>query len=98
MSLAIGKGGINIKLASRLTKFEIDVFRDTDDTEFDIELDEFSDEIDQWMIEELKAVGLDSARSVLNLSTDELIRRTDLEEEMIEDILDILEREFADDE
>lgn len=96
VSLAIGKGGINIKLASRLAKYEIDVFRDTDDTEFDIDLDEFSDEIEQWMIEELKAVGLDSARSVLHLSKDELIRRTDLEEEMIDDILVILEKEFAD--
>ena len=96
VSLAIGKGGINIKLASRLTNYEIDVFRDTDDTEYDIDLDEFSDEIDGWMIEELKKVGLDTARGVLELSKDELVRRTDLEEEMIEDILKILEAEFED--
>jgi transcription termination/antitermination protein NusA len=94
VSLAIGKGGLNIKLASRLTGFEIDVFRDVDDEEYDIDLDEFTDEIDEWIIDELKSIGCDTAKSVLVLSTDELIRRTDLEEETIKEILKILKEEF----
>ena len=94
VSLAIGRGGLNIKLASRLTGFEIDVFRDTDDEEYDIELDEFADEIDEWIIDELKAIGCDTAKSVLELEVDELVRRTDLEEETIKEILKILKEEF----
>ncbi len=94
VSLAIGKGGLNIKLASRLTGYEIDVFRDTDDEEYDIDLDEFSDEIDSWMINELKKIGCDTAKSVLALNPAELVRRTDLEDETITEILRILREEF----
>jgi N utilization substance protein A len=96
VSLAIGKGGLNIKLASRLTEYEIDVFRDIDELQDDIELDEFADEIEGWMIDELKAIGCDTARSVLDLDKQELIRRTDLEEETIEEIIKILKSEFED--
>ncbi len=94
VSLAIGKGGLNIKLASRLTGYEIDVFRDTDDEEYDIDLDEFADEIDNWIIDELKAIGCDTAKSVLDLDKDELVRRTDLEEETVNEIVKILKEEF----
>jgi transcription termination/antitermination protein NusA len=95
VSLAIGKGGTNIKLASRLTGFEIDVFRENDETEIDdVELDEFRDEIDGWVIEELKKIGCDSARDVLNLSADEIIRRSDLEEETVYEVMRILASEF----
>ena len=97
ISLAIGKRGVNIKLASRLVGFEIDVYREggeEDESDFDIDLEEFSDEIEEWMIEELKKIGCDTARSVLALSREELIRRTDLEEEMVDDILRILKTEF----
>ena len=98
VSLAIGKGGSNIKLASRLTEFEIDVYRDSDEVEVDdVELDEFADEIESWIIDELKNIGCDTARSVLKLSPEELLRRTDLEEETISDILKILAAEFDDD-
>ncbi len=96
VSLAIGRGGSNIKLAGRLTGYEIDVFRNDltyDDVE-DIDLDEFSDEIEQWILAELKNIGCDTARSVLALSQEELVRRTDLEEETIEDLLKILASEF----
>jgi len=97
VSLAIGKGGSNIKLASRLTDFEIDVYRDSDEVEVDdVELDEFSDEIEAWIIEELKNIGCDTARSVLKLSVEELVRRSDLEEETISDVLKILASEFED--
>jgi len=100
ISLAIGKRGVNIKLASKLVGFEIDVYRENDDHSeeetFDIDLEEFADEIDQWMIDELKKIGCDTARSVLSLSHDELVRRTDLEEEQVEDILKILNAEFED--
>ncbi len=95
VSLAIGKRGTNIKLASDLTQFEIDVFRDTDEYEIDVDLDEFSDEIEGWIIDELKNIGCDTAKSVLELSIDELIRRTDLEEETIKDVMKILEDEFS---
>ncbi len=82
VSLAIGKGGQNIKLASRLVGLEIDVFRELDGLEDeDVDLDEFSDEIESWVIDELKRIGLDTAKSVLTLSGEELVRRTDLEEE-----------------
>ena len=95
VSLAIGKGGSNIKLASLLTGYEIDVYRDTDDFEIeDVDLDEFSDEIESWIIQSLKSTGCDTARSVLELSKEDLIRRTDLEEETIDDILKILASEF----
>lgn len=95
VSLAIGKGGHNIKLASLLVGFEIDVFRDLEEfEEEDVDLEEFTDEIEDWVIEELKRVGLDTAKSVLALSKDDLVRRTDLEEETIDDILRILNQEF----
>ncbi|HLK98696.1 MAG TPA: transcription termination factor NusA [Hymenobacter sp.] len=96
VSLAIGKGGQNIKLAGRLVDMEIDVFRDNEgqkDDE-DVDLMEFSDEIDDWMIQELRKVGLDTAKSVLALSKEELVRRTDLEEDTIEEVLNILKQEF----
>ena len=95
VSLAIGKGGTNIKLASRLTGFEIDVFRENDEIEIDdVDLDEFSDEVADWVIDALKAIGCDTARSVLNLSKEELLRRTDLEDETINEIVTILAAEF----
>ncbi|MEM7106330.1 MAG: transcription termination factor NusA [Bacteroidota bacterium] len=97
VSLAIGKGGVNIKLASKLTEYEIDVYRDSDEqNDFDIELDEFTDEIDKWVIDEFKAIGCDTARDVLQLNREELIRRTDLEEETVEEVLSILKAEFDD--
>ncbi len=95
VSLAIGKGGQNIKLASRLVDMEIDVYRELDGVEDeDVALTEFSDEIEDWIIDELRKIGLDTAKSVLNLSSEELLRRTDLEEETIEDVLGILKKEF----
>jgi N utilization substance protein A len=95
VSLAIGKGGTNIKLAGLLTGFEIDVFRNNEEFEIDdVDLEEFSDEIEGWVIDALKAIGCDTARSVLTLSKEELIRRTDLETETIEDVLSVLAAEF----
>lgn len=96
VSLAIGKGGLNIKLASRLVGYEIDVFRELADgqVEEDVDLGEFSDEIESWVIDELNRIGLDTAKSVLALSKEELVRRTDLEEETVEGVLSILRREF----
>ncbi len=94
VSLAIGKGGYNIKLASRLTGYEIDIYRDSDIDNEDVDLQEFSDEIDQWIIDELKAIGCDTARSVLDLSVEELVNRTDLEEETIKEVIRILRAEF----
>jgi N utilization substance protein A len=96
VSLAIGKGGLNIKLASRLTEYSIDVFRDAPDEDYDVNLDEFSDEIEGWMIDALKEVGCDTARSVLGLTIEELVRRTDLEEETVSEIQRILRAEFDD--
>lgn len=96
VSMAIGKGGLNIKLASRLTEYEIDVYRDTDEVVDDIDLDEFNDEIEQWIIDQLKAVGCDTARSVLALKKEEVIRRTDLEEETVVEVLRILSSELED--
>jgi N utilization substance protein A len=94
VSLAIGKGGHNIKLAGKLTGYEIDVYRDTDiDTE-DVDLEEFSDEIESWILDALKGIGCDTAKSVLELSTDELVRRTDLEEETVVEVKQILQSEF----
>jgi N utilization substance protein A len=97
ISLAIGRRGVNIKLACELTGFEIDVFRDNEGEvdEFDIDLDEFTDEIEPWVIEALKKVGCDTGRSVLNLSPEELERRTDLEKETIEEVRRILKEEFS---
>ena len=100
VSQAIGKNGMNIKLAGMLTGYTLDVFRELDeeaDTE-DIYLDEFSDEIDQWIIDALKTIGCDTAKSVLTISRQDLIRRTDLEEETIDEVLAILNAEFADEE
>jgi N utilization substance protein A len=96
VSKAIGKGGLNIKLASRLVGYEIDVFRNIEEAEDveDVIIDEFADEIDQWILNELKAIGCDTAKSVLDLSRDELIERTDLEEETIDEILEIFRSEF----
>lgn len=94
VSLAIGKGGFNIKLASKLVGYEIDVFRDLDDTDEDVDLEEFADEIEGWVIDEFKRVGLDTAKSVLELPKDDILRRTDLEEETIDDVLQILNQEF----
>ena len=99
VSLAIGKRGVNIKLASRLVGFEIDVYRENEEgseEEYDIDLDEFADEIDDWMIDELKKIGCDTAKSVLSLNDEELVRRTDLEEETIKEIRKILQSEFQD--
>ncbi len=98
VSLAIGKGGYNVKLASMLTGYEIDVYRDLDEEDLDdIYLDEFNDEIDQWVIDAFKAIGLDTAKEVLGTSKEDLLRRTDLEEETIDDVLRILAAEFAND-
>jgi N utilization substance protein A len=96
VSLAIGRRGVNIKLACELTGYEIDVFRDNEGEveEYDIDLEEFSDEIEPWVIDELKRVGCDTARSVLDLSAEELERRTDLEKETIADLRKILQAEF----
>ena len=96
VSLAIGKGGFNIRLASMLTGYEIDVYRNVDETDADddVELTEFSDEIDGWVIDELKAIGCDTARDVLNLDSTDLVKRTDLEEETVKDVLTILQAEF----
>ena len=96
VSLAIGRRGVNIKLACELTGYEIDVFRDNEgeQEDFDIDLEEFSDEIDGWIIDELKRIGCDTARSVLNLNAAELERRTDLEKETIDDVRKILQAEF----
>jgi len=94
VSLAIGKGGHNIKLASKLTGYEIDVYREDADEVDDVDLDEFSDEIDSWIIDEFKAIGCDTAKSVLELSVEELVKRTDLEEETINEVMKILKSEF----
>jgi transcription termination/antitermination protein NusA len=94
VSLAIGKGGYNIKLAGKLTGYEIDVYRDTDVDSEDVDLQEFSDEIDQWIIDELKSIGCDTAKNVLDLPVDELVTRTDLEEETIREVIRILKAEF----
>ena len=98
VSLAIGKGGYNIKLACMLTGYQIDVYREINEQDYDdIYLDEFNDEIDQWVIDALKAVGYDTAKDVLGTSKEELLKQTDLEEETIDDVLRILAAEFAND-
>ncbi|MCX6284425.1 MAG: KH domain-containing protein, partial [Bacteroidetes bacterium] len=94
VSLAIGKGGFNIRLAGRLTGYEIDVYRDTDVDNEDVDLMEFSDEIEQWIIDEFKNIGCDTAKSVLDLNVEELVKRTDLEEETINEVIRILKAEF----
>ena len=96
VSLAIGRGGMNIKLASMLTGYTIDVFRELDDqsAEEDIYLDEFSDEIDQWVIDAIKGIGLDTARQVLNAPREMLIEKADLEEETVDSVLNVLKSEF----
>jgi N utilization substance protein A len=96
VSLAIGKGGTNIKLASRLVDFEIDVYRNNEVEIDDVDLDEFGDEIDGWVIDALKGIGLDTARSVIETSPEDLVRRTDLEEETIMNVLKVLAAEFDD--
>jgi N utilization substance protein A len=96
VSLAIGKGGLNIKLASMLTEYTIDVFRVVNEGEADedIYLDEFSDEIDQWIIDAIKAIGLDTAKAVLNAPREMLIEKADLEEESVDHLLEVLRAEF----
>jgi N utilization substance protein A len=95
VSLAIGKGGQNIKLAGKLVGMEIDVFRDIEEqNDEDVDLTEFSDEIDEWIISELHKIGLDTAKSVLALNKEELVRRTDLEEATVEEVMEILRKEF----
>lgn len=94
VSLAIGKGGHNIKLASRLTGYEIDVYREEGSDNEDVDIEEFADEIDSWIIDALKGIGCDTAKSVLRLSKDDLIQRTDLEEETIDAVLAIFRSEF----
>jgi N utilization substance protein A len=96
VSLAIGKGGMNIKLASMLTEYTIDVFRELDDNveDEDIYLDEFSDEIDEWVINAIKAIGLDTAKGVLNAPREMLIEKADLEEDTVDEVLNILRAEF----
>jgi N utilization substance protein A len=95
VSLAIGKGGLNIKLASQLTGYNIDVYRDRESVdEEDVNLDEFADEIEGWVIDELKAIGCDTAKNVLSISREDLIKRTDLEEETIDEVLRIFRAEF----
>ena len=96
VSLAIGRGGLNIKLASMLTEYTIDVFREVAEGEADedIYLDEFSDEIDQWVIDAIKALGLDTAKAVLNAPREMLVEKADLEEETVDQVLDVLRKEF----
>jgi N utilization substance protein A len=94
VSLAIGKGGLNIKLASQLTGYEIDVYRESEEDEEDVNLDEFVDEIDGWIIDELKAIGCDTAKSVLDIGAEDLVKRTDLEEETVKELIKILKSEF----
>ena len=94
VSLAIGKGGLNIRLASQLTGYEIDVYREVPEDEEDVNLEEFADEIEGWVLDALKAIGLDTAKSVLSMGRKDLIKRTDLEEETIDELLRILRSEF----
>lgn len=94
VSLAIGKGGLNIKLASQLTGYEVEVFREMEDDDEDVDLDEFGDEIEGWIIDQLKGIGCDTAKSVLEKSVEDLTKRTDLEEETIQDVIKILRAEF----
>ncbi len=95
VSLAIGKGGLNIKLASQLSGYEIDVYREmNEEDDEDVNLEEFADEIESWVLDELKSIGCDTAKSVLNLTVDDLVKRTDLEEETIREVMKVLNEEF----
>ena len=99
VSLAIGKGGYNIKLAGKLTGYEIDVYRNTEEAEMedDVDLKEFIDEIDEWVIESLRSMGCDTAKAVLAYTPEEIATRADLEIETVYDVIDILKAEFDDD-
>jgi N utilization substance protein A len=94
VSLAIGRGGHNIKLAGKLTGYEIDVYREADEHDEDVDIEEFSDEIESWILDEFKRIGLDTAKSVLALTVGELVKRTDLEEETVKEVMSILQAEF----
>ena len=94
VSLAIGKGGYNIRLASQLTGYKIDVYRDSDNSEDDLNLEEFLDEIEPWVIEALKRIGCDTARSVLELDPEDIMRQADLEEETVQHVLSVLRNEL----
>jgi len=94
VSLAIGRGGHNIKLAGKLTGYEIDVYREAHEDDEDVDIEEFSDEIEGWIIDEFKRVGLDTAKSIRSLSVDDLVKRTDLEDTTVKDVIDILKSEF----
>ncbi len=94
VSLAIGKGGLNIKLASQLSGYELDVYREMEEDDEDVSLDEFADEIESWILDEIKSIGCDTAKSVLDLSVEDLVKRTDLEQETIEEVIRILSAEF----
>ena len=94
MSLAIGKGGHNIKLGGRLTGYELDVYREGEVDIEDVDLEEFADEIDSWILDELKSIGCDTAKSVLAITVEDMIKRTDLEEETIQEVFKILKSEF----
>jgi transcription termination/antitermination protein NusA len=94
VSLAIGKGGFNIRLAGQLTGYEIDVYRDSDSDSEDVDLEEFADEIESWVLDALKAIGCDTAKSVLQIGRADLVKRTDLEEETVDDVIRILKEEF----
>ena len=94
VSLAIGRGGFNIRLASMLTGYEIDVYRNIDESDDDVELTEFVDEIEGWIIDELKSIGCDTARDVMKLDAEDLVKRTDLEEETVKEVLEILQAEL----
>jgi N utilization substance protein A len=95
VSLAIGRGGNNIKLAGQLTNYEIDVYRDDEDVLEDVDLQEFADEIDGWILDEFRKIGLETARAVLEIGQEDLVRRTDLEDETIAEVLKILKEELA---
>ncbi len=94
VALAIGKGGHNIKLAGKLSGYDIDVYRETDEVTDDVALDDFADEIDEWIIDEFKKIGCDTAPNILDLSVEELVKRTDLEEETIDEVRRILKKEL----
>lgn len=94
VSLAIGKGGFNIRLAGKLTGYELDVYREGAEDIDDVDLSEFKDEIEGWIIKELNSIGLDSAKSVIEMDIDDLVKRTDLEIETVEDVVNILKAEF----
>jgi N utilization substance protein A len=98
VSAAIGKGGLNIKLAGQLVGYEIDVYREIDEEEEDVRLDEFGDEIEKWVLDALKAIGCDTAKSVLAITPAELIKRADLEEETVNEVLKVLKAEFEEEE